>query len=252
MAPLPCTRPLRPGVPTSFRRGVSGDGRRWRRQRRVGRTGRDPGPGRSRRWWRLRFQRLPRAGWWLPRRERWGWRWRRGRRRLDSRQYRTARAQPFDGLLGSAAGMRGVVAFVAEPDAGAAEVLGCEQPVAEFVGDLLNAVLSRRVQAAGQQLDTAPSVEVPDYLLVLHSSPLVSVVLVRLGLHCLDGLLLAGEHGPGRDHITDGLGECDGALSAAAASNEARRPVTEMTQQGRMSARLEDQRHSPKPSSALV
>lgn len=64
--------------------------------------------------------------------------------------------------------MRGVVAFVAEPDAGAAEVLGCEQPVAELVGDLLDPALSRCVQAPGKQLDTAASVEVPDYLLVRH------------------------------------------------------------------------------------
>lgn len=97
--------------------------------------------------------------------------------------------------------MRGVVAFVAEPDTSATEVLGGEQPVAELVSDLLDPALSRRVQAPGQQLDTAPSVEVPDYLLVLHSSPLVSVALVRLGLHCFAGLLLTSEHETIRNHI---------------------------------------------------
>lgn len=67
--------------------------------------------------------------------------------------------------------MRSVVAFVAESDTGAAEVLGGEQPVAELVSDLLYSVLSRRVQAAGQQLDTAPPVKVPDDLLVRHQPP---------------------------------------------------------------------------------
>ncbi|MDO0914601.1 hypothetical protein QQM39_28340 [Streptomyces sp. DT2A-34] len=64
--------------------------------------------------------------------------------------------------------MRGVVAFVAEQDTSATEVLGGDQPVAELVGDLLDPALSRRVHAPGQQLDTAASVEVPDYVLVLH------------------------------------------------------------------------------------
>ncbi|KUL42865.1 hypothetical protein ADL12_08810 [Streptomyces regalis] len=70
--------------------------------------------------------------------------------------------------MGPAASIRGVVAFITESDTGAAKVLGGEQPVTELIGDPLDPALSRGVQAAGQQLDTTPSVKVPDDLLVCH------------------------------------------------------------------------------------
>ncbi|MFJ1602147.1 hypothetical protein ACIOHS_02035 [Streptomyces sp. NPDC088253] len=71
--------------------------------------------------------------------------------------------EPGNGQLYAAAAatacVQGVVAFVDEPDADAAEVLDDEQPVAERVGDLLDPALLRGRGMAGQQLDAATAVE---------------------------------------------------------------------------------------------
>ncbi|WP_425245278.1 hypothetical protein [Streptomyces sp. NEAU-NA10] len=64
--------------------------------------------------------------------------------------------------------MGSVVAFAAEPSAGEAQILNREQSVTELVDDLLDPTLPWRIEAADQQLDPAPAVEVPDNLLVLH------------------------------------------------------------------------------------
>lgn len=88
------------------------------------------------------------------------------------RQQRTTRAQPGNGQLVAAACLRGVVAFVVEPDSGEAEVVDGEQPVAERVGDLFDPAPLRGCVIAGQQFDAATAVEARAYLVVLHLTPL--------------------------------------------------------------------------------
>ncbi|MET8743777.1 hypothetical protein [Streptomyces sp. NPDC004728] len=96
---------------------------------------------------------------------------RRRRRRLHRRQQRATRAQPGNGQLGATACDRGIVAFVDEPDTELADCLGCEQSVAERVGDLLDPAPIGG-GTVGKQLDAGTAVEARAYLVVLHLTPL--------------------------------------------------------------------------------
>lgn len=135
----------RPSLRTGIFRGIRCGGRRWWRQRRVRRSGRDPGAKqaysrRAYRWrGRLRFKRPAGTGLRLSGREgrRRCRRRRRGCRQFPVRQDRAACPQPLDGLLGSAAYPRVVVALENEHVNPSGDSPARKQPVPERVGDVL-------------------------------------------------------------------------------------------------------------------
>lgn len=164
-----------PSVPSGGRRGRRGrrrgrgNRRRGSRWRGHGRDRRDPASGRSGGRWRRGLRGVPARRPGRPRgcgrrRARW-----RRRSRLELRQYRTARAQPVDGLLVAPARLRAVVTLVAQPESDAPVPLRIEVPVSERMGHLVGQVLHGHGVLPRPEHDAEPAVETRAYLVCVHS-----------------------------------------------------------------------------------
>ncbi|MFM9498808.1 hypothetical protein ACKI1Q_35055 [Streptomyces galilaeus] len=119
----------------------------------------------------LRFQRLPGAGRRQTTRQGRGRQGRRGREFLDVWLHWAARVQANEGLLGPAAGLRGIVAFVVTGEFPATESVGEQRLVAKCMGDFHHAAASLGTRIPGElQMHATASVEVLDDLFVCHQS----------------------------------------------------------------------------------